>query len=108
MQKEAHAAYEDQVKLLRRLGVSIEFSDSILKTLAELGSKGKYEGNIKRDLMAAIGYPKMPEAIEFAVPMRITKPKDGGSPVVQEKPFPRPCPARARVGVRLVNGWALQ
>ena len=88
VQQEAHAAYEDQVKLLRRLGVSIEFSDSILKTLAELGSKGKYEGNIKRDLMAAIGYPQMPEAIEFAVPMRITKPKDGGSAVVQEKPFP--------------------
>ena len=54
-------SYNDQIKLLGRLGLSLAEADSSLRSMAKLGDWGTNDGNIKRDLMRTLGEPLSPE-----------------------------------------------
>jgi hypothetical protein len=60
LQDDMNNAYFDQVALLRRLNMSSGHASKSLRVFAGLGSSGRYTGNIKRDLVAALGDPQVP------------------------------------------------
>ena len=57
------ASYNDQLKLLRRLGISEEFACPALKKLAELGSTGRNPQNINREISSTFIKGKLKECI---------------------------------------------
>ena len=75
-------AYEDQQNMLKRLGLSEDNISGSLRKMASLGSWGKHNGNVKRDLLAALGTPSSPEFVFTKVPSVFAKsltcaPEDG-------------------------------
>lgn len=87
VQLESQAAYQDQVNLLTRLGLSIEYASESLRRMGSVGSHGKHEQNCKRDLVRLLGKPSFPEPYVGPVPQLILKPRPGDAQV-QEAPFP--------------------
>ena len=75
LRNEAHAAYQDQVDLLTRLGISTDHASQSLASISALGTYGEYESNISKQLKTMLGDPTFPEPHCEAVPMRILKPK---------------------------------
>ena len=71
----ASRALADQQALLRSLGLSAEFASARLTSLSKIGYSGKYEGDMRRDLIAARGDPPIPEPIFLKAPMNIVKPE---------------------------------
>eukprot|EP00974_Lingulodinium_polyedra_P114344 11071068-Lingulodinium_polyedra.AAC.1 len=60
VQQLAMAAHADELRLLDRIGVNHGYASNTLRHLANLGGAGKFEGNIKRDLLAYLGDPQAP------------------------------------------------
>ena len=77
----AHA-FRDQESLLQRLGQSSEHISSSLRAVASLGSWGKHQGNINRELIRFLGEPDPPKPLIVDMPIRIAKP--GRLPVAAE------------------------
>ena len=73
--KKALAAHEDEQALLARLNMSGEEGHTSLKALAMLGGKGRYPGNVHRDLVAYLGEPNIPAAFIALIHVRISKPR---------------------------------
>ena len=68
--------------MLKRLGLSEDNISGSLRKMASLGSWGKHNGNVKRDLLAALGTPSSPEFVFTKVPSVFAKsltcaPEDG-------------------------------
>ena len=66
-------AYEDQLAILDRVGMSRDFVASSVSSLAALGSHGRYPNNIRRDLLRRLGIVKLPEPLYSDVRMRVPK-----------------------------------
>ena len=77
----AAQALADQVSLLESIGVSPSFANTSLQILAGLGAEGTIKGNIRRDLISALGDPALPEPVLIKAEMVITKPQPGESPL---------------------------
>lgn len=73
----ANRALEDQLALLRSLKISDSFASQSLQILAGIGSEGMYPGNMRRDLIVALGEPPVPEPVYIRAPMLIAKPQPG-------------------------------
>ena len=61
-------SYNDQLKILKKAGVSTEYASKTLKQLAELGNHGKNGGSVKRDLLAFLGDPVCARPVYDTVP----------------------------------------
>ena len=65
--------FNDQVRLLRNLGLNTDLCCQSLKDLSKLGAHGRHPGNIKRDLVGLLGAPQVPEAYVIQAEMAIPK-----------------------------------
>ena len=75
LRKEANAAYNDQVNLLRKLKMNPDHASKSLAAISGLGSDGHYENNINKQLKSLLGIPSFPEPSSECVPLKILKPK---------------------------------
>lgn len=69
----ARKAYEDQVQILRRLGISEDCVDDTLKRIASLGSSGKHPGNCHSELLRFLGEPSTPSPMMHPIPIKREK-----------------------------------
>ena len=69
LQRLSSHALSDQHRLLSSLKLSNDFASKSLAKFASLGDSGKYEGNVKRDLLRYLGDPALPEPEFTVVPM---------------------------------------
>ena len=70
-------ALADQEAMLTSIGVDRSFASKSLQMLGRLGSHGVHEGNIRRDLISALGDPAVPEPSLVKCQMNIMKPAAG-------------------------------
>ena len=75
----AAKALEDQLALLRSLSLPANFASKSLTILSGLGADGKFQGNLRRDLISKLGDPPVPEPCWVKSPMRVEKPGPGES-----------------------------
>ena len=74
--RDAAASHKDQLDLLAKLGIkNRDHASRSLAAMAALGSDGKFENHVKRDLVNLLGAPSFPEPHYEAVPMKVLKPK---------------------------------
>ena len=64
----AKEALADQKALLKSLGVADNFASKSLDALAHLGADGKFDGNLRRDLLSQLGDPPVPEPVSVKSP----------------------------------------
>ena len=81
VQQLAALAVADHIKLLNRVGASLEYIPSSLKALAAIGGSGKYPGNAHRDLLTYLGEPDIPKAFCAAIHIKVIKPRKHKSQV---------------------------
>ena len=67
------AAYQDELRLLIKLGASRDHGSQTLKSLASIGDSGKHKGNCKRDLLQVLGKPNSPEIFKFDIPCAVRR-----------------------------------
>ena len=87
VQRYASDAVQDQEHLLSSLRISKDNVSKSLKRLAGLGSGGKYEQNIKNELLRYIGEPLL-KFVKFIVPLVRDKSGDEAAPPTKEIDFP--------------------
>ena len=73
VQRTCAAALKDFEKVLANVGASNDHIPKSIVALASLGDSGKYTGNIKRDLLQALGTPLSPPFAFQKVPVLINK-----------------------------------
>ena len=78
VQQRAMSAYMDQVSLLERVGLPRTHISADLVALKSLGSDGKWEGNVDRELKALMGPANFVEPSRFSMWQKITKPRSSG------------------------------
>ena len=75
VQRCAKLAYDDQVAILRKLGIGSEAASTTLKALASLGTWGRNRYNVSQELKRFLGEPAMPAPTMFPVPAKVTRAK---------------------------------
>ena len=75
VQAEARHAYDDVVETLRKCGKSPDYAPQSLKALSQLGTWGKFPGNINRELKTWLGASDEPSPYMQLVWMNISKPR---------------------------------
>ena len=85
------ASYVEQVALFASLCIYSTRVHPRLKSIAKMGSEGKYKGNTNRDLLNSLGSPDTsPQPIMMDVPCAIAK--AGQSYIVQNVEIPLMAP----------------
>ena len=79
LQSIAHAAYQDEQRLLQRLSTQVKYGEIVigsksLKDFAALGNFGRQPGNIARDLETLLGEPISAPVFKINLPTKILKP----------------------------------
>ena len=77
--------------VLKKTKLSLDYAPRSLKILAGLGSDGRHENNVVRDLKKALGDPQIPAPVSKKVPMKVLKPRAGAEPI-QMTSYPINCP----------------
>ena len=77
MQAVMRQACDDQVILLDKLGASKDHVPASIAQLAKLGTWGKHENNVKRDLVHLLGDMNIPEPFFVESPVAKVKSLDG-------------------------------
>ena len=80
-------AYDDQVTLLDELGASKDHVPASIAQLANLGTCGKYENNVRRHLVHLLGDMNIPEPCFVDSSVAKVKSPDDGAPSDQSRPF---------------------
>ena len=74
IQKNAMWMYNDMRRVLRSVGASEDNCPDIIKTLAGLGSSGRYVRNIHFEFLTFLGTPSSPPPYTHDVPVRKLRP----------------------------------
>lgn len=75
MQRTAELAYNDQVAMLRSLGLPEGHADPVLKHFSGLGASGTQMSNINRDLVKYLGQPSLPATYKASIHVKLQKPR---------------------------------
>jgi hypothetical protein len=75
VQRTAELAYNDQVAILKSLGLPEVHADPVLKHLSGLGGSGTFSGNIQRDLFRYLGQPSLPTTYKASIHVQVQKPR---------------------------------
>ena len=81
LQQFALASHEDEIKLLDRVGAAHSWCSTSLELLANLGSKGRHPGNVKRELLHLLGTPLCPQVVHSSVQCVSGKLSSGGDSI---------------------------
>ena len=76
VQSLAMKAYDDMRALVEKLGRSIDEIPSSLKDVAELGSRGRWTGNIQTELKLWLGEPSCPPPTSVPIAVKVSKPRN--------------------------------
>ena len=85
IQRICYDAYKDQRAMLAKLQLSPDHISSDLETMASLGKWGRYKGNVKRDLLSALGTPSYPEFSLCRTPCMVGKDKPRKGEKIKER-----------------------
>ena len=77
LQTLALTSYNEQVKLLEKLGLSKDFANTSLRKLASLGAFGKFQNKCNAELRTYLGEPDTPAPVLQQVPLLVMKPQPG-------------------------------
>ena len=90
MQDLAKKAYDDQLTLLRKVGLSENHASTTLASLARLGTNGANQGNIHAELLIWFGSPCTPPCFKAKINVMVQKPnrKNRFMPSLQEVTIP--------------------